>query len=146
MSTASSAGAADDRAAWVEEHKVGWRVGPFTEHVKGRGVVQTGYELVVSGRFDPAGRDDLEELAAELHEALRALALEALGPAPADVLLCVLPSSRWVVPAEERFMIELQLTVIGSPAHPDRPPAAAETRQRIAALESRLQAMGLHRR
>jgi hypothetical protein len=43
-------------------------------------------------------------------------------------------------------MVELELTVIGSPAHADRPPALAETRQRIAALESRLQAMGLHRR
>jgi hypothetical protein len=146
MSTASSAGADDDRVAWVEQHKVGWRLGPFSEHVKGRGVVQTGYELVLSGRFDPAGRDDLEALSAGLHEALRALALEALGPAAADVLLCVLPSSRWVVPAEERFMIELQLTVIASPAHPDRLPAPAETRQRIAVLESRLQAMGLHRR
>jgi hypothetical protein len=43
-------------------------------------------------------------------------------------------------------MIELELTVIGSPAHPDQPPAPAETRQRLAALESRLLAMGLHRR
>jgi hypothetical protein len=145
MSAESSPCAVDDRAAWIEEHMVGWRLGPLSEHVKGGGVVQTGYELVLFGRFHPAGRD-LGAVARELHEALRGLALEALGPTPPDVLVCVVPASHWVVPAEQRFVIEVELSVIASPSHPDRPPAPAETRQRIATLESRLRAMGLHRR
>jgi hypothetical protein len=142
----TSSSSAGERAAWIEEHKVGWRLGLLREHVKGHGVEQTGYELVLFGRFNPAGRDDYEAVARTLHEGLRALALEALGPAPPDVLLCVLPLSHVVVPGEDRSTVEVELTVTGSPAHPGRLPAPAETRQRIAALEARLRAMGLHKR
>jgi len=106
--------------------------------------VQTGYEFVLFGRFHPTGRDDYEA-ARTLHEGLRALALEALGPAPPDVLLCVLPLSHVVVPADEGSAVEVELTVTGSPAHSGQPPAPAEARQRIAALEARLRAMGLHK-
>jgi hypothetical protein len=132
-----------ERAAWIEEHKVGWRLGPLREHVKRHGVVQTGYELVLFGRFHPTGRDDYEA-ARTLHEGLRALALEALGPAPPDLLLCVLPI-RVVVPADKRSGVEVELTVTGSPPHFGQPPAPAEARQGIAALEARLRAMGLRK-
>ena len=47
MSEVSSESVVGNRAAWIEEHKVGWRLGPLSKHVKGRGVVQTGYELVL---------------------------------------------------------------------------------------------------
>jgi hypothetical protein len=145
MSEASSESVVANRAAWIEEHKVGWRLGPLSKHVKGRGVVQTGYELVLFGRFHPAAGKGHEAMARALHEGLRSLAVEALGPAPPEVLLCVLPFSRWVVPADRCFTIEVELTVIGSLAHLERLPAPAETRQRIATLEATLRGMGLHR-
>ena len=146
MSEASSESVVGNRAAWIEEHKVGWRLGPLSKHVKGRGVVQTGYELVLFGRFHPAAGKGHEAMARALHEGLRSLAVEALGPAPPEVLVCVLPFSRWVVPADRNFTIEVELTVIGSLAHLERLPAPAETRQRIATLEATLRGMGLHRR
>jgi hypothetical protein len=145
MSEASSDSGVGNRAAWIEDHKVGWRLGPLSKHVKGRGVVQTGYELVLFGRFHPAAGKGHEAMARALHEGLRSLAVEALGPAPPEVLLCVLPFSRWVVPTDRRFAIEVELTVIGSLAHLERLPAPAETRQRIATLEATLRGMGLHR-
>ena len=153
MNEALSKSVVDNRAAWIEEHKVGWRLGPLTKNVKGGGVVQTGYELVLFGRFHRAPGKGHEAMARALHEGLRSLALEALGPAPPEVLVCllpfsvcVLPFSRWVVPAHRCFTMEVELTVIGSLAHLDRLPAPAETRQRIATLEATLRGMGLHRR
>ncbi len=146
MSGTSSSSAVGERAAWIEEHSVGFRPGPLKEHVKGHGVVQTGYELVLFGRFNPAGPNDPAAVARALHEGLHALALEALGPAPPDVLLCIQPLSHVVVPAGDRSAVEVELTVTGSYAHPGRPPAPAEAQQRIAALEAKLQAMGLHKR
>jgi hypothetical protein len=145
MSEASSESVVGNRAGWIEEHKVGWRLGPLSKHVKGRGVVQTGYELVLFGRLRPAAGKAHEAMARALHEGLRSLAVEALGPAPPEVLLCVLPFSRWVVPADHCFTIDVELTVIGSLAHLERLPAPAETRQRIATLEATLRGMGLHR-
>ena len=146
VSEASSEPVGGKRAAWIEEHKVGWRLGPLSKHVKGRGVVQTGYELVLFGRFQPAAGKGNEAMARALHEGLRSLAVEALGPAPSEVLVCVLPFRRSVVPADRRFTIEVELTVIGSLAPLERQPGPAETRQRIATLEATLRAMGLHRR
>jgi hypothetical protein len=98
------------------------------------------------GRFHPATGKGHEAMARALHEGLRSLAVEALGPAPSEVLVCILPFSRSVVPADRRFTIEVELTVIGSLAHLERLPTPAETRQRIATLEATLGAMGLHRR
>jgi hypothetical protein len=146
MSEASSDPVAGNRAAWIEEHKIGWSLSPLSKHVKGRGAVQTGYELVLFGRLHPAAEEGHEAMARALHEGLRSLAVEALGPAPPEVLVCVLPFSRWAVPADRRFTIEVELTVIGSLAHLERLPAPAETRQRIATLEATLRRMGLHRR
>ena len=60
MSAVSAPCAVGDRAAWIEEHKVRWRLGPFSEHVKDRGVVQTGYELVLSGRFTPSSANEID--------------------------------------------------------------------------------------
>jgi hypothetical protein len=145
MSEASWESVVGNRAAWIEKHKVGWRLGPLSKHVKGRGVVQTGYELVLFGRFHPAAGKGHEAMARALHEGLRWLAVEALGPAPPEALVCVLPFSRWVVPAD-RSVIEVELTLIGSLAHLERLPAPAETRQRIATLAATLRGMGLHRR
>ena len=146
MSEGSSESVVGNRAAWIEEHKVGWRLGPLSKHVKGRGVVQTGYELVLFGRFHPAAGKGHEAMARALHEGLRSLAVEALGPAPPEAFVCVLPFSRSVVPADRRLTIEVELTVIGSLAHLERLPTPAETRQRIATLEATLRGMGLHRR
>jgi len=99
VSATSSNSAGGERAAWIEKHKVGWRLGPLREYVQRHGVVQTGYELVLFGRFHPNGRDDYEA-ARTLHEGLRALALEALGPGPLDFVLSVLPINRVVVLAD----------------------------------------------
>jgi hypothetical protein len=103
-----------------------------------------GYELVLFGRFHPTGRDDYEA-ARTLHEGLRALALEALGPGPPDLVLSVLPINRVVVPADKQSGVEVELTVIGSPTRSGQAPDPAEARQSIAALESRLRAMGLRK-
>ncbi len=134
---------ASDRAAWIQEHRVRWRLGPFSEQLGGRGVVQTGYELVLLGRLHPAGPADLEAKAHALHERLRALVLEVIGHAPPDVLLCVLPLGRGTVAAGERIEIEVEVVVVASLAHPDKLPAPVATRQRIRELEGRLRAMGL---
>jgi len=144
MSEGSSASLIGNRAAWIEEHQVGWRLSPLSEHFKGHGVVQTGYELVLHGRFHPTAANGHE--AGALHDALRALALDALGPVPPEVLVRVLPFSRWIVPAGECLTIDVELTVVGSLAHLERQPAPAETRQRIVAIEATLREMGLHRR
>jgi hypothetical protein len=144
MSDASAESVVGNRARWIEEHKVGWRLGPLSKHVKGRGVVQTGYELVLFGRLRPAAGKPHEAMARALHDGLRSLAVEALGPAPAEVLVCVLPFSGWVVLADRCFTIEVELTVIGSLAELDGRPAPAETRQRMATLEATLRRMGLH--
>ena len=96
--------------------------------------MQTGYKLVLLGRFHPAGPADLEAKAHALYERLRALALEVIGDAPPDVLLCVLPLSRGTVAAGERVAIEVELVVVASLAHPDKLPAPVATRQRIREL------------
>ena len=146
MNEASSASVVANRAAWIEEHQVGWRLSPLSEHVKGHGILQTGYELVLHGRFHPAAGNGPEAEACALHDGLRALALDALGPVPPEVLVRVLPFSRWIVPADERLTIDVELTVVGSLAHLERQPTPDETRQRIAAIEATLRGMGLHRR
>ena len=105
MSEASSEPVARNRAAWIEEHKVGWRLGPLSKHVRGRGVVQTGYEVVLFGRVHPAAGKGHEAMARALHEGLRSLAVEALGPAPPEILVCVLPFGRWAVPADRPFTV-----------------------------------------
>jgi hypothetical protein len=119
---------------------------PLSEQVKGHGLVQTGYELLLYGRFRPAAANDRETVARAVHDGLRALALDALGPVPPEVLVRVLPFSRWIVPAAERLTIDVELTVVGSLAHLERQPTPDETRQRIAAIEATLRGMGLHRR
>jgi hypothetical protein len=122
-----------DLAACVREPKVGWRLAPLRERAKGHGSEQTGYELVLCGRFDAAAQDDDEAAARGLYEGLRTLALEALRPLR-------------VVPAEALFTVEVELTVVWSPAHPDHPQSPAEARRTIAALEDRLRSMGLRTR
>jgi hypothetical protein len=146
MLSVSPAYPQDDRAAWIAEHKVGWRLGPYREHVKDHGVVQTGFELVLFGRFVPAAGNDVPAIVRSLHQSLHALALQALDPVPPDVFLTVLPSNHWIVPAEQSFSIEVELVVIASLARPDAPPTPDETRQRVAAVEASLRAMGLHKR
>jgi hypothetical protein len=143
--SASPESAAGNRAAWLEEHEVGWRLGPLSERVEGQGLVRTGFELVLFGRFHPAGAKDHEAMARALHDGLRSLAVEALGPAPPEMLVWILPFSRWFVTAGDCLTVEVELTVIGSLAQPGGQPAPAETRQRIAALEAALGGMGLHR-
>jgi len=127
-------GSTTDLDAWVKEHKVGWRLALLRECVKGHGMVQTSYELTLFGRFDPASEDD------------GTLALEALGPLSADALIRVLPFGRTVVPADASFFVEVEFTVVGSPAHSDHPLSPADARRRIAALEDGLHSMGLHER
>ena len=74
MSEASSESVVGNRAAWIEEHKVGWRLGPLSKHVKGRGVARTGYELVLAPQTVEARHE----------RTLSAVACSRLlGPAPA---------------------------------------------------------------
>ena len=87
-------------------------------------------------------------------DARRVLASGALGyvlkSSPSqemlDALIRVLPFGRTVVPADASFFVEVEFTVVGSPAHSDHPLSPADARRRIAALEDGLHSMGLHER
>jgi hypothetical protein len=126
----------------IREHGVCWRLGPFSEPLGGGDVVEAGYELVLLGRFHPAGPAEVDAEARALHEHLRELALQAIGDAPPDVSLCILPLEATLT-GVERLAIEVELVVIGKLAHPHELPVAGATRQRIVELEAGLRALGL---
>ena len=136
-----------DLGAWLKEHKVCWELAPLRDLVKGRGVEQTGYELNLFGRFDLTAQDDDDEVAHGIHERLRALALDALRSVAGEELVTqVEPFSREVVASDARSTVEVELTVIVCPAHPEPSRQPAETRRQIALVEGRLLSMGLHKR
>jgi hypothetical protein len=139
----SSANLGSQRTTWIDEHGVCFRLGPLLEPLDGRGLVETGYELVLLGRLHPMGSDDLEPGARALHERLRTLALDAIGEAAPEVTLVVLPLGRGTVSAGDRFAVGVELVLDASLAHPDKLPAPALTRRRIAELDGRLRSMGL---
>jgi hypothetical protein len=124
-------------------HGVCWRLSPFSERLGSRGLVEVGYQLVLAARFHPAGPSEIEAGVRALHERLRELALEVVGPAPRELLLSVLPMGRGTVVAEERLAIEVELVVFGSLAHPDKLPVPAATRRRIDELGRSMRALGL---
>ena len=115
--------------------------------MKGHGVEQTGYELTLFGRFDLTAQDDDDAVAHRIHEGLRGLALDALRSVAGEGLATdVQPFSREVVPSDARSTVEVELTVIVCPAHPEPTLQSAETRRQIALVEGRLLSMGLHKR
>jgi hypothetical protein len=130
-------------SVWLGKETVRWRLRPFSGQLPEHGVVQKGYELVLSGRFHPAGPTDLEARARALHLRLRGLALEAIGDAPPEVWLYIGPLGRGTLAADERLAVEVELVVLASLAHSDRLPPRVATQQRICELEARLRAIGL---
>ena len=131
---------------WVREHQVCWELSPMCELVKGHGMQQTGYALKVFGRFDAAAQDDDFALARRIYERLRALALDAVRSLPVQPLVQVQPFGRGVLPADSRFIVEVELMLVASPPHPDHPLPPAEVRRLIALLEQKLGSMGLKKR
>ncbi len=138
----------DDPRAWVAEHKVCWEIGPLREFVKGHGLEQTGYELTLFGRFDPAAQEDDDAAAVGVYEGLHALAMELIHAFPdSHSVIEVLPFDRAVhLRPEAGFASEVELTVVASPAHPSEALTAAEAQKRIAAAEDKLRSMGLHKK
>jgi hypothetical protein len=137
-----------DQGAWVREHKVCWEIGPFRQFVKGHGMRQTGYELNLFGRYDPAAQEDDEAAVRGVYEGLRALALELLRsfPEPAATIEVLSFDQAVHLRPESRFADEIELTVIASPADPDHPMPPAEAQRRIGEVEDELRSMGLHKR
>jgi hypothetical protein len=133
-------------SAWVREHQVFWELAPFQETVKGHGVQQTGLALKLFGRFEPGGQRDAEAVAREIHEHLRTLAEDAVRGVPVDALVQVQPFGRAVIPPESRPVVEVELTLVASPPHPEQPLPPAEVRRLIRALEGRLRSLGLKNR
>jgi hypothetical protein len=135
-----------DWPSWVREHKVCWELSPHQDMVKGRRVQQTGYALKLFGRFDPRAEDDASAAARSIHERLRMLAAEVARALPVPALVQVQPPGRAVIPAESPFVVEVELAVIASPPHPDRPLPPAELRRVIGTVEARLRSLGLRKK
>lgn len=132
-----------DSAAWVAEHHVSWELRPVQEMVKGHELRQTGYALQLFGRLDRGAHDDVAATARSIHERLRLLANEALQGLPVQPILQVAPPGRAVVRMESPIVVEVEFTVVASPADPAHPLAPAEVKRVIAVLQDKLRSMGL---
>jgi hypothetical protein len=135
-----------DWPSWITEHQVCWELAPILEMVTGRGVQQTAYALKLFGRFDPGAHDDTEAVVRSIHKRLRILAADAIRCLPVGPLVQVEPAGRAVIPAESALVVEVELTVLASPPHPDQPLPPPDVRGLIVALEDRLRSMGLKKR
>jgi hypothetical protein len=135
-----------DTLAWVTSHKVCWELVALNEGVKGRGVRQTGYLLTLYGRLYPAAEGDGEPRGPTIHQRLHALAAEALRALPIPVLVDAQPFGRLVVTPDSTFIVDVELSVAGSPPHPDHPRPPAEVKGAIRVLEEKLRSMGLRKR
>ena len=135
-----------DWPSWVQEHQVCWELSALQEMVKGYGLRQTGYSLKLFGRFDPRGEDDASAVARSIHERLRMLAAEVARTMPVPALVQVGPPGRAVIPAESPLVVEVELAVVASPPHPDRPLPPAELRRAIGMVEATLRSLGLRKR
>ena len=132
--------------AWVKEHQVTFELAPVQEHVKGQGLQPTGQSLRLFGRFDPRAVGDPVEVAWSIHERLHALALEALRDLPVTALMQVEPFGRGVVPLDAPLLIDVQLTIVASPAGKERQLPPLELRRVIQLVDERLRALGLKKR
>jgi hypothetical protein len=135
-----------DHSAWVKEHEVSYELAPVQEHVKDRGLQQTGYSLVLFGRFDPRGVPDLAGVARSIHERLQALTLEALRDLPVAAVVRAQPFGRATIPIEAPLLADVLLTVLVAPDGREQPLPPAELRRVIALVEGRLRALGLKKR
>ena len=135
-----------DWPSWVEEHQVCWELSAVQEMVKGHGLQQTGFALKLFGRFDPRAKDDASAVARSIHERLRMLAAEVARAMPVPALVQVEPPGRAVIPVESPLVVEVELAVVASPPHPDRPLPPAELRRVIGMVEARLRSLGLKKR
>jgi hypothetical protein len=135
-----------DPHAWVKEHQVSFELAPVQEQVKGRGLQPTGQALRLFGRFDPRAVDDPAGVAWSIHERLHALALESLRDLPVTALMQAEPFGRGVVPLEAPLLIDVQLTIVASPAGQERQLPPPELRRVIQLVDDRLRALGLRKR
>jgi hypothetical protein len=122
-----------------------WEFGPLREYVKGHGMEQTGYELTLFGRFDPAEFDDDDTAAREVYEGLHELADELLRSIPEPhSIVEVRPFDRAVhLRPEAGYAVEVELTLVATPPHPDQPIPAEEVHRGLATVAARLREMGL---
>jgi len=132
--------------AWVREHQASFELAPVQEHVKGRGLEQTGQSLKLFGRLDARAVGDPVEVAWSIHQRMHALALEALRDLPVPALIQVQPFGRAVVPLDAPLLLEVQLTIVASPAGKERQLPLSELRQMIEFVDARLRALGLKKR
>jgi len=135
-----------DWPSWIEEHQVCWELSAVQEMVKGHRLQQTGFALTLFGRLDPRAEDDASAAARSIYERLRMLAAEVGRAMPVPALVQVQPPGRAVIPAESPLVVEVELAVVASPPHPDRPLPPAELRHAIEMIEARLRSLGLKKR
>ena len=130
----------------MKEHQVTFELAHVQEHVKGQGPQQTGQSLRLFGRFDPRAVDDPVEAAWSIHKRLHALALEALRDLPVTALMQLEPFGRGVVPLDAPLLIDVQLTIVASPAGKEQQLPPLELRRLIQLVDDRLRALGLKKR
>jgi hypothetical protein len=132
--------------AWVKEHEVSYELAVLQEHVKHRGLQQTGHSLVLLGRFDPHGATDPVAVARSIHERLEALALEALRDLPVAAVVHAQPFGRATIPTDAPLLADVPLTIVVWPERREQPLPPAELRQVTALVEDRLRALGIKKR
>ena len=135
-----------DWPSWVEQHQVCWELSAVQEMEKGHGLQQTGFALKLFGRLDPRTKDQAPALDRSIHESLRVLAAEVVRALPVPALVQMEPPGRAVVRMELPPVVEVELAVVASPPHPDRPLPPEELRRAIGMVEARLRSLGLKKR
>jgi len=134
-----------DWVAWTREHRVAYELSPLLE-MQGGDKVQSGFtlSLYASAPMEKAAGAERQAAARKLWEELRALAEAAVPPGERTARVELDPPRTAMLRPENEFKPEVGLTWrilrSGQPT-----PATAEDRERLAALEKRLAALGLKR-
>jgi hypothetical protein len=134
-----------DWVAWTREHRVAYELAPLLE-MQGGDRVQSGFtlSLYASAPMDKAAGAERQEAGRKLWEELRALAEAAVPAAERTARVELDPPRTALLRPENEFKPEVGLTWrifhVGEAA-----PVTAEDRERLAALEKRLSALGLKR-
>ena len=134
-----------DWVAWTREHRVAYELSPLLE-MRGGEKVQSGFTLsfYAAVPMDKAAGAERQEAGRKLWEELRALAEHAVPAAERTARVEPDPPRTAVLRPENEFKPEVVLTwrilKAGEPA-----PVTPEDRERLAALEKRLAALGLKR-
>jgi hypothetical protein len=134
-----------DWVAWTRENRVAYEIAPLLE-VQGGERVQSGFSLTFYAAvpMDKAAGQERQEAARVLREELVALAEAAAPPSERASRVQLEPPRTAVLRPENEFKPEVGLT--WQVLHKgEARPTSDEDRERIAAFEKRLAALGLKR-